>query len=92
MHLAESLGFVEHLNKQTTQLSLGEQQRVSIARALMNKPSLILADEPTSSLDDDNCLKVIDLLKTQTQEIGASLVVVTHDQRLKEVFADHLTL
>ncbi len=92
LHLAESLGFVEHLNKQTTQLSLGEQQRVSIARALMNKPSLILADEPTSSLDDDNCLKVIDLLKTQTQEIGASLVVVTHDQRLKEVFADHLTL
>jgi putative ABC transport system ATP-binding protein len=92
IHLAESLGFADHLNKKTTQLSQGEQQRVSIARALMNNPSLILADEPTSNLDDDNCLKVIDLLKRQTQEIGASLVVVTHDQRLKDVFEHQLSL
>jgi putative ABC transport system ATP-binding protein len=90
--LAESLGFAEHLAKKTTQLSQGEQQRVSIARALMNKPSVILADEPTSSLDDDNCLKVIDLLKKQIQEIGASLIVVTHDQRLKDVFAQSIEL
>jgi len=91
-HLAESLGFAEHLSKKTTQLSQGEQQRVSIARALMNSPSVILADEPTSSLDDDNCLKVIDLLKKQTQEIGASLVVVTHDQRLKDVVEKRIEL
>jgi ABC-type lipoprotein export system ATPase subunit len=91
-HLAESLGFADLLHKKTTQLSQGEQQRVSIARALMNSPSVILADEPTSSLDDDNCLKVIDLLKKQTQEIGASLVVVTHDQRLKDVFAESIEL
>lgn len=91
-HLAESLGFADHLSKKTTQLSQGEQQRVSIARALMNSPSVILADEPTSSLDDDNCLKVIELLKKQTQEIGASLIVVTHDQRLKDVFAASLEL
>ena len=91
-HLAENLGFAEHLSKKTTQLSQGEQQRVSIARALMNSPSVILADEPTSSLDDDNCLKVIDLLKKQIQEIGASLVVVTHDQRLKDVFAQSIEL
>jgi ABC-type lipoprotein export system ATPase subunit len=90
--LAESLGFAEHLSKKTTQLSQGEQQRVSIARALMNKPSVILADEPTSSLDDDNCLKVIDLLRKQIQEIGASLVVVTHDQRLKDVFEKRVEL
>jgi ABC-type lipoprotein export system ATPase subunit len=90
--LAERLGFAEHLRKPTTQLSQGEQQRVSIARALMNKPSVILADEPTSNLDDDNCLKVIDLLKSQTQEIGASLIVVTHDQRLKDVFQNQLHL
>ena len=90
--LAESLGFSEHLSKKTTQLSQGEQQRVSIARALMNKPSVILADEPTSSLDDDNCLKVIDLLRKQIQEIGASLVVVTHDQRLKDVFEKRIEL
>ncbi|PWK23306.1 putative ABC transport system ATP-binding protein [Arcicella aurantiaca] len=91
-HLAESLGFAEHLSKKTTQLSQGEQQRVSIARALMNSPSVILADEPTSSLDDDNCLKVIELLKKQTQEIGASLVVVTHDQRLKDVVEKRIEL
>ena len=90
--LAESLGFSAHLSKKTTQLSQGEQQRVSIARALMNKPSVILADEPTSSLDDDNCLKVIDLLRKQIQEIGASLVVVTHDQRLKDVFTKSIEL
>ena len=90
--LAESLGFSAYLSKKTTQLSQGEQQRVSIARALMNKPSVILADEPTSSLDDENCLKVIDLLRKQIQEIGASLVVVTHDQRLKEVFEKRIEL
>ncbi len=90
--LAERLGFAEHLNKKTHQLSQGEQQRVSIARALMNNPNLILADEPTSSLDDFNCEKVIALLKAQSELIGASLVVVTHDQRLKNVFEKSVVL
>jgi len=90
--LAEQLGFAEHLSKKTTQLSQGEQQRVSIARALMNNPNVILADEPTSSLDDTNCQKVIELLKKQSTLIGASLVVVTHDQRLKDEFANQVFL
>ena len=90
--LAEQLGFAEHLSKKTTQLSQGEQQRVSIARALMNNPNVILADEPTSSLDDTNCQKVIELLKKQSALIGASLVVVTHDQRLKDEFANQVFL
>lgn len=90
--LAESLGFAEHLSKQTTQLSLGEQQRVGIARALMNCPNVILADEPTSSLDDENCENVVKLLTQQTAQIGASLVIVTHDQRLKDQFANQITL
>ena len=90
--LASELGFAEHLEKKTNQLSQGEQQRVSIARALMNNPNVILADEPTSSLDDDNCRKVIDLLKNQSAQIGASLVVVTHDQRLKDEFANSVFL
>jgi ABC-type lipoprotein export system ATPase subunit len=90
--LAESLGFSPHLHKKTTELSQGEQQRVSIARALMNKPSVILADEPTASLDDENCRKVIELLTQQTKEINASLVVVTHDQRLKDVFSNQIHL
>jgi lipoprotein-releasing system ATP-binding protein len=90
--LAETLGFAEHLSKPTYQLSQGEQQRVSIARALMNTPNVILADEPTSSLDDANCAAVINLLKSQSQKIGASLVVVTHDQRLKDVIANQVLI
>jgi lipoprotein-releasing system ATP-binding protein len=90
--LANELGFAEHLNKKTSQLSQGEQQRVSIARALMNDPNVILADEPTSSLDDINCQRVIELLKMQSASIGASLVVVTHDQRLKNEFSNQVFL
>lgn len=90
--LAEQLGFGEHLAKRPHQLSQGEQQRVSIARAVMNDPSVILADEPTSNLDDENCRKVIQLLKNQSEKIGASLVVVTHDQRLKDVFPNQVHL
>jgi len=90
--LSEQLGFAEHFSKKTNQLSQGEQQRVSIARALMNNPSVILADEPTSSLDDDNCRKVVELLKNQSEQIGASLIVVTHDQRLKDVFLKQVDL
>jgi lipoprotein-releasing system ATP-binding protein len=92
VYLAEQLGFAEHLQKKTNQLSQGEQQRVSIARALINNPGVILADEPTSSLDDSNCQKVIDLLKKQSMLIGASLVVVTHDQRLKDAFTNQVFL
>lgn len=90
--LAKSLGFDEHLNKPLSQLSQGEQQRVSIARALMNRPKVVLADEPTSSLDDLNCQRVIDLLTQTSQQIGASLVIVTHDQRLKDSFSNQITL
>lgn len=91
-YLAEQLGFADHLQKKTNQLSQGEQQRVSIARALMNDPDVILADEPTSSLDDENCRKVIELLKKQSTVVGASLVVVTHDQRLKDEFSNQVFL
>ena len=90
--LAEKLGFAEHLSKKTNQLSQGEQQRVSIARALMNEPNVILADEPTSNLDDSNTQKVVTLLKEQSASIGASLIVVTHDQRLKDEFPNQVHL
>ncbi|WP_373512832.1 ABC transporter ATP-binding protein, partial [Persicitalea sp.] len=92
IHLAEQLGFAEHLFKKPNQLSQGEQQRASIARSLMNDPTVILADEPTASLDDENCRKVVELLKEQSQSIGASLIVVTHDQRLKAAFGEWVTL
>lgn len=90
--LAETLGFADHLTKKTTRLSLGEQQRVGIARALMNRARVLLADEPTSNLDDDNCNRVIDLLTQQAHEVEASLVIVTHDQRLKDRVAQQISL
>lgn len=74
------------------QLSEGEKQRVSIARALINRPKIVLADEPTSALDDLNCDRVIQLLKQQSDEINASLIIVTHDKRLKDQFPNQLVL
>ncbi len=81
--LLEELGLGSKATASVLTLSEGEAQRVSIARALANSPKLILADEPTSSLDDENAYKVIQLLKTQSAKIGAALIIVTHDQRVK---------
>lgn len=86
------LGVDHKLNDAPMNLSQGEQQRVSIARAVLNKPKVILADEPTSSLDDENCDRVIKLLKGQAAASGASLIVVTHDQRLKDQFENQISL
>jgi ABC-type lipoprotein export system ATPase subunit len=90
--LADTLGIGELLNKKVTELSGGEQQRVCIARALMNSPSVILADEPTSALDDTNCEKVISLLEEQAKEANAALIIVTHDQRLKNRIPNQILL
>jgi putative ABC transport system ATP-binding protein len=73
-------------------LSVGEQQRASIARALIHKPSVVFADEPTSALDDRSTEAVIQLLEEETQLAGASLVVVTHDSRLKSRYSDRVEL
>ncbi len=90
--LLERLGILEHAAKKTTQLSIGQQQRAAIARALMGDPVLLLADEPTSSLDDQNARLVADLLREQAQQARAALLVVTHDQRLKQIFHTQIQL
>lgn len=84
--LAEQLGLSDLMKKRPQYLSQGERQRLSVLRAVLPQPDLILADEPSSSLDDGNCEKLIDLLKTQCRLAGSSLIVVTHDQRIKDQF------
>lgn len=79
----EQLGIVEQKKKRIQELSLGQAQRVAIARAVLNKPSVILADEPTSALDDKNCDRVSELLISVAQQNQATLIIATHDQRLK---------
>jgi putative ABC transport system ATP-binding protein len=71
------------LNRQVSQLSVGQQQRAGIARAVMNQPKLILADEPTSALDDKSCKEVLELLTEEAKLNNATLIIVTHDSRLK---------
>lgn len=81
--LLDKLNILGKASQKTYTLSQGEQQRVAIARALVNSPVLILADEPTSALDDENTNAVFDLLVNQANEVNATLIVVTHDNRLK---------
>lgn len=79
-------------NAKVSELSQGEAQRVAIARAMLNKPKIILADEPTSSLDDTNCERVIEMLQNQALLYEATMVITTHDHRIKERFEKSLTL
>jgi len=90
--LLTELGLEEYLTKLPSQLSVGQQQRVSIARALINEPKLLLADEPTSSLDDTNTAIVSELLSNVSKKHDAALIIVTHDQRLKEKFSNQINL
>lgn len=92
LRLLQKLGIGEKARMKPTQLSQGEQQRAGIALATINKPQLILADEPTASLDDTNCHKVLDLLKEQAQETQATLIVITHDARVKSAIGNVLEL
>ena len=82
--LCESLSLSPRLQHLPQKLSLGETQRAAVARALMNKPELILADEPTSGLDDDNARRVLDLLLERGR--NASLIMVSHDSRTRSYF------
>jgi putative ABC transport system ATP-binding protein len=87
LHALQALGVADKLDRFPRELSQGEAQRVAIARAVINRPALILADEPTSALDDANALAAIDLLFAQASNYGATLIVATHDARIKARFA-----
>ena len=86
------VGLSEKVNMRPNELSEGEQQRLSIAMALVKEPNIILADEPTSSLDDNNCNKVISLLKAYSENKGCKLIIVTHDSRIKNLFKKKISL
>ncbi|HUY74786.1 MAG TPA: ABC transporter ATP-binding protein [Candidatus Dormibacteraeota bacterium] len=77
--LLDGLGLAEHADKLPDQLSGGQRQRVGIARALVHRPRLILADEPTGELDSQSAASAMDLLIDAQRAIGATMVVVTHD-------------
>ena len=87
-----ALGVAAKAGRRATELSQGEQQRVAIARAVVNRPKLILADEPTANLDDAAAARVVDLLSEQAARHGATLVVATHDARVKGKFRERLEL
>ncbi len=91
-NLLDKLELLKYKHCKINELSEGQLQRFSIAMAIIHKPSILLADEPTSSLDDENCKKVIELLKNQAKETNANLIVITHDQRVKPYFKKQLTL
>ena len=88
--MLDRLGLSHRAHALPRELSVGEQQRASIARALLHRPKVVFADEPTSALDDQNAQTVMDILDREAAE--ATLVVVTHDQRLKDRYAQCVTL
>jgi ABC-type lipoprotein export system ATPase subunit len=92
MRLLAELGIERFAKRKTNELSGGERQRLAIARALSTSPDLVLADEPTSSLDDENALKVLHLLVSEAEKNDATLVIVTHDNRLKSKFENQVEL
>jgi putative ABC transport system ATP-binding protein len=87
-----ALGVADKAERRPAELSQGEQQRVAIARAVVNRPKLLLADEPTANLDDAAAARAIELIATQAERHGATLVVATHDSRVRQHFPKTLDL
>ncbi|MGQ4832379.1 MAG: ABC transporter ATP-binding protein [Candidatus Asgardarchaeia archaeon] len=83
--LLELVGLLDRMNHKPDELSGGEQQRVAIARALANRPSLLLADEPTGDLDSETGIKVVNLMKDMTKRENATTIMVTHDLEIAKI-------
>ena len=90
--LMKDLGLDSLKKQKIYNLSVGEAQRVAIARAIANRPRIIFADEPTSALDDLNTKKVMDLIIKQTKKFDSTLIVSTHDLRIKKYFSNVLEI
>ena len=82
--LVKTLGLKERLNHLPSELSGGQQQRVAIARALINKPSIVLADEPTGNLDSENSKEIIEMIKYSVKKYNQTAIVITHDLNIAE--------
>ncbi len=86
------LGLADKANAFPFALSHGQAQRVALARALINRPAVVLADEPTSNLDDENAARALALLRDQARAHGSALVIASHDGRIKDAFEKRLEL
>ena len=91
-HLLNEVGLSQRLHYKPQKLSVGQQQRVAVARALANRPKLVLADEPTGSLDAVNAQQVLELIRKLCDEVKASLLLVSHDQAITNQFPRVVTL
>lgn len=91
-HLLAAFGLGERKNHYPNQLSGGEKQRVAIARAFMNNPDLILADEPTASLDSKRAREVVEMMKREVKESQKAAIMITHDEKMLDVCDRILTL
>jgi len=87
-NVAEELGIADKIKKYPSELSHGERQRVAICRALLNQPSIILADEPTGNLDPENKRKIMDILFAYVRNYNSILITVTHDHEMLKGFEE----
>ena len=91
-HLLTEVGLADRLHYKPQKLSVGQQRRVAVARALANRPKLVLADEPTGALDANNAKQVLELIRKLCREVNATLLLVTHDLEIAKQLERTVTL